>query len=80
MFVHVIWPPAGVLWFALYHFFQPYAHSSPIDPTVGGSSPAGNPQVQLASNRFTPESVIPAFAAAALLGYVSTFAYFRRFQ
>jgi hypothetical protein len=80
MFVHFIWPPAGVLWLTLCYFFQPYAHSSPIDSTVGGSNPAVKPQAQLASKRFTTGTVIPAFAAAAIPDDVSAFPYFRRFH
>jgi len=83
MFVRVIWAPAGVLSVALCYFSQPHAQRSPIDPTVGGSSPAVDPQVQFASNRVTPGSERisdPRLAGAAILDGISALAFFRRFQ
>ena len=83
MFVQVIWPRAGVLSVALCYFFQPHAHGSSIDRTVGGSSPPVNPQVHFASNRFMPgneDSSDPRLAEAAILDGVSAFAFFRRLQ
>ena len=96
IFVHLIWPPAGLVWVALCYFFQLHAHSSPIDRTVSGSSAAVNPQFRFVSNRMTPGNAIPAFitpnggytenisnptpANTPKLDAVSVFAAFRRFQ